>query len=198
MIVALILCGGGGRRIGGRNKPLIELAGSTLIERVVERLAAQVDDIVISANQDIATYERLGYAVVSDEPGTLAAGLRGPLAGVLAGIRHLQAQGRDHDCRLQLSPGDTPFLPENLVRRLNGPGAAVPFDGERAHHLHSQMSIASALDALEAAPGQAAVHRWLARQNARQVDFSDAANAFLNINTDEQLIAARRTLAAGA
>lgn len=190
MTVALILCGGSGRRIGGHNKPLMTLAGISLIERVVTRLAPQVDDIVISANRDLRAYERLGYAVVPDQSDHL----EGPLAGVYAGLRHLQSVGRDDHVRVQLCPGDTPFLPSDLVRRLQQHGTSVPFDGTQTHHLHSQMTMSRALLALEAAQDQPAVYRWLERQNAQPVDFTDAAADFHNINTNEQLTAARQRL----
>ncbi len=190
MIVALILCGGSGSRIGGRNKPLIDVCGATLIERVIERLAPQVDEIIISANQELPRYQALGYRVVSDTPGQIA----GPLAGVLAGIRLLKASGLAGTTRVQLAPGDTPFLPSNLVERLGSQQATVPFDGERAHHLHSQVTLSDALSAVENAPSETAVHRWLARQSARQIDFAESASAFLNINSDEQLAAARHRL----
>lgn len=190
MTAALILCGGAGTRMGGLNKPLIELEGTALLERVIDRLAPQVDEIVISANQDIDAYERLGFPVVRDATSSLG----GPLAGVWAGMHYLVQAGREKDYRVQLAPGDTPFLPTDLIARLRGPETLVPFDGDRAHHLHSQMTIEAALAAFDDAAKGSAVHRWLDRQRARRVDFSDRAEAFLNINTAEQLKAAKQRL----
>ena len=45
---AIVLCGGRGRRLGGVDKPLLEIAGKPLVMHIVERLAPQVQTILIS------------------------------------------------------------------------------------------------------------------------------------------------------
>jgi molybdopterin-guanine dinucleotide biosynthesis protein A len=52
--VALILAGGGARRMGGGDKPLLDLAGTRMIERIVAALDTR--HIAISANGDPARF----------------------------------------------------------------------------------------------------------------------------------------------
>ena len=50
-ITGLVLAGGQGRRMGTVDKGLVPLAGRPMVAHVLERLAPQVDDILINANQ---------------------------------------------------------------------------------------------------------------------------------------------------
>ena len=76
----IVLAGGLGRRMGGGDKPLLELGGTPMLARVIERLSPQVERIVISANGDPARFARYGLPVVADT----IEGFAGPLAGILA------------------------------------------------------------------------------------------------------------------
>src|SRR5690242_5618158 len=64
-IVAVLLAGGRSSRFG-TDKSLAVLGGKTLVARVAERLAPQVDAMVISANGDPIRFAFLGLPVVSD------------------------------------------------------------------------------------------------------------------------------------
>lgn len=107
-ISAIVLAGGRGRRMGEMDKGLLLLQGKPLVSWVVDRISPQVDEVVISANRNLAHYRELGYAVLPDE----MLDFPGPLAGLhraMAVVRH----------PLWFSvPCDTPFLPEDIVRRL--------------------------------------------------------------------------------
>ena len=86
-ISGLVLAGGQGRRMGGVDKGLELLNGRPLVAWVLERLAPQVDEILISANQNLEHYRSFGHPVLPDEVG----GFAGPLAGLeraLASARH--------------------------------------------------------------------------------------------------------------
>jgi len=76
-----VLIGGGSRRMG-RPKHLIETGGSTMVERVVSTLAPLVDGLVLLGNGElpdpVAHLPRLADAD----------GCHGPLAGILAALRH--------------------------------------------------------------------------------------------------------------
>jgi molybdenum cofactor guanylyltransferase len=65
-VSAVILAGGRATRLGGVDKGLIELAGRPLTAWVAERLAGQVQGILVSANRRAEAYARLGYPVVAD------------------------------------------------------------------------------------------------------------------------------------
>ncbi len=109
MRTALLLCGGAGSRLGGIDKPLQALAGRPLIERVLERVAPQAGEILISANRNLAQYAAYGLRVVADG----AYPDCGPLAGLAAGL----AAARSDD--LLCVPGDAPLLPDDLAVRLD-------------------------------------------------------------------------------
>lgn len=117
-IVGVILAGGLSRRMGGREKSLIELAGRPLAAHVAERLSPQVDQLVINANGDPARFGNLGLLVIADT----IAGNCGPLAGIAAAIEWARVNHPDTSHVLSM-PADTPFLPKNLRKRLE---AALP------------------------------------------------------------------------
>ena len=81
-VSGIVLAGGLGRRMGGVDKGLQLLHGRPMIAHVLARLAPQVDDIVINANQNLERYAAFGHRVVPDEIG----GYAGPLAGLHAGL----------------------------------------------------------------------------------------------------------------
>ncbi|HVC50001.1 MAG TPA: NTP transferase domain-containing protein, partial [Burkholderiales bacterium] len=76
-ISGLILAGGQGRRMGGTDKGLVSFHQEPFIAHVLRRLAPQVDEILINANQNLETYQSFGYPVISDA----IRGFAGPLAG---------------------------------------------------------------------------------------------------------------------
>src|SRR5690606_31281849 len=80
-ITGVILAGGRARRMGGRDKGLLPLAGRPMVEYVLEALRPQVDAVLISANRHQAEYGRYGHPVVTDDTDDYP----GPLAGMAAG-----------------------------------------------------------------------------------------------------------------
>jgi hypothetical protein len=51
-IAALVLAGGKARRMGGGDKPLLEVGGASMLARVIAALRPDVAAIAISANGD--------------------------------------------------------------------------------------------------------------------------------------------------
>ena len=108
--------------MGGVDKGLQDFRGKRLIDHVYARLAPQVGEVIINANQNFETYGTFGARVVSDAIG----GHAGPLAGLHAG---LSASQRPYIASV---PCDSPFLPVDLVARLyaglesSGAELAVP------------------------------------------------------------------------
>ncbi|HKI63045.1 MAG TPA: molybdenum cofactor guanylyltransferase MobA, partial [Burkholderiales bacterium] len=107
-VTGIVLAGGQGRRMGGVDKGLQPLNGRPMVAWAIERLAPQVDEILLNANQNAEAYARLGQRVVPDSLG----GFAGPLAGLHAG---LQAAAQP---LVATVPCDSPFLPLDLVARL--------------------------------------------------------------------------------
>ena len=71
-ITGLVLAGGQGRRMGTVDKGLVPLAGRPMVAHVLERLAPQVDDILINANQHTDQYAAFGHRVIPDAIGGFA------------------------------------------------------------------------------------------------------------------------------
>lgn len=107
-ISAIVLAGGRGQRMGELDKGLILLQGKPLVSWVVDRVAPQVDEVLISANRNLERYREMGYVVLPDE----MPGFPGPLAGL-----HRAMGEMSHSLWLSV-PCDTPCLPADLVQRL--------------------------------------------------------------------------------
>ena len=84
--VVAILIGGASRRMGGAPKGLIEVDGEPIVARLVRLARGSHLDVVLVGN--VAAYDALGAPRIED-----AATGAGPLAGVVAALRH--ASGRD-------------------------------------------------------------------------------------------------------
>jgi molybdopterin-guanine dinucleotide biosynthesis protein A len=134
-IFGVLLAGGLSRRMGGGDKPLLELGGRPIIAHAIERLGPQCAGLVVNANGDPARFGAFGLPVVADT----VEGFAGPLAGVLAGMDFVAAHHPEATDIIS-APADTPFLPADLVARLYearesaGARIAVAESGERVHH----------------------------------------------------------------
>ena len=112
-ITGVVLAGGQATRMGGGDKTLKRIAGRPILSIIVERLAPQVDALVLNANGDPGRFDAIGLPVIADPVGDHA----GPLAGILAGM--LWARETHPDARFIISAaGDSPFFPSDLVERL--------------------------------------------------------------------------------
>jgi molybdopterin-guanine dinucleotide biosynthesis protein A len=180
-VTGLILAGGQGSRMGGVDKGLIEWQGRPLVLHVAQRLAPQVDRLMISANRNLERYSSFGWAVVADR----TMGYDGPLAGLDAGL------GACTTPLLAMVPCDAPHLPLDLVARLhsalgNGLAAvAASADGLQPAFLLCRREAAPRL-ADWLAGGQRKLAGWLTEIGATIVPFTDTA-AFANFNTPEDL-----------
>ena len=88
-IAGVVLAGGLSRRMGGGDKGLIDLAGTSMIGRVIDRIAPQVAHIAINANGPKERFAAFGLPVIADP----IPDHPGPLAGVLAGLRWARSLG---------------------------------------------------------------------------------------------------------
>lgn len=183
-ITGLVLAGGQGSRLGGRDKGLVEYRGRPMLDYVLAALRPQVGEILISANRNLEWYRKTGHRVVTDPDGDFA----GPLAGILAGLRAA------HTSCVAVVPCDGPLVPPDLVARLRaalrerGAAVAAAHDGERLHPTFALVpaSLAGALeDYLRS--GRRKVSEFYAENDFVAVDFSDCPQAFLNVNTPEDL-----------
>jgi molybdopterin-guanine dinucleotide biosynthesis protein A len=170
--------------MGGVDKGLELLRERPMVAWVLERLAPQVDEILVSANQNLERYRSFGYPVLPDEVG----GFAGPLAGLERGL----AAARNE--LLVTAPCDSPFLPADLVARLHarlaqeGAELAVARTGDQPHPVFClcRRSLHANLRAYLAAGGRK-IDAWYAGLRVVEVPFDDATEAFSNINTRSEL-----------
>ncbi len=122
-IFGVLLAGGLARRMGGGDKGLKVLGGETILSRIIATVAPQCKGLVLNANGDTARLIDLGFPIVPDD----VPGFAGPLAGILAGLDWIAAH--HPECELAISiPTDTPFLPADLVARLQEARASTKAD----------------------------------------------------------------------
>ncbi len=189
-ILGAIIAGGQSSRMGGREKAFVELGGVPLIDRVHSRIRFQVHSTIINANGDPARFARFGLPVVPD----LLADVRTPLAGLHA-VLSFAARHR-FDAVLTV-PSDAPFLPFDLVDRLEedgrATGAAVAASGGQTHYLTGLWSSAL-LSVLTSAMQEEGLRR--VQDFERKVLTAEVTwdvfphDPFLNINTADDLVAA--------
>ena len=65
--IGLILSGGAGSRLGGVNKGLVNVEGKPLIQWVYDALLPQVDEIYISANENVSDYQKMTEKILNDD-----------------------------------------------------------------------------------------------------------------------------------
>lgn len=181
-VFGVVLAGGRATRMGGKDKGLQELNGKPLWQHVADALRVQVGAIAVSANRHIDIYQQRGYPVYQD----VLANYPGPLAGMLSVM-----QQADDEWFL-FCPCDTPFIPSVLAERLVEQREDAPVvwvhDGERDHPAITLISRKLCPD-LRAylASGERRVMVFMRQSGGHSVDFSDLKEAFINVNTTEDL-----------
>jgi molybdopterin-guanine dinucleotide biosynthesis protein A len=155
-----------------------------MVAHVLERLAPQVGEVLINANQNAERYAAFGHPVVPDA----ISGFAGPLAGLHAGLARA---AREFAVTV---PCDSPFLPGDLVARLAAGLEAARAQLAVAKTLHQphpvfclvRRDVFPHLDAFLAAGGRK-IDAWYATLAIVEVAFDDESEAFRNINTAGEL-----------
>jgi len=176
-----ILAGGEGRRFGGADKGWLPCRGRSFVEHVRDALAAQVDEIVVSANRNLPRYAALGHAVVADDVGC------GPAAGLL---RLLEVA--THPWVLCV-PCDALQLPATLAREMcdaqwaEEADLVALHDGARLHPTCCLVATYLAGDLRRyLAAGHSALWRWQARHRRATLA---SPSPFVNVNDAPALAA---------
>lgn len=191
-ITAVILAGGRAQRMGGEDKGLLSVQGKPMIEYIIDTLRPQVGQIIINANRNLDRYEQYGYPVVKDMMGEYF----GPLVGMASGIQHAQTEF------VVTVPCDSPLLPKELVSslyhqiQLDDAELAVAHDGERMQPVFALLRcdlLPDLIHYLDA--GGRKIDTWYAQHRTALADFSNANNAFMNINSPSDQAAIEKLLA---
>ncbi len=180
---AIVLAGGRGERMGGREKAFLRLGSTTFIEHILATLAPLVREVIVTTNAP-ALYGRLpGVRLVPDErPG------QGPLMGLYSGLKASAASW------CFVTGVDAPLLQASLVRFLADQAydcdAVVPA-WEKGPEPLCALYARSCLSAIEQSIPRGRVIsfyplvrvRIVPQQSVRAAD--PAGHSFLNVNTAE-------------
>ncbi|PAY03862.1 MULTISPECIES: molybdenum cofactor guanylyltransferase MobA [Bradyrhizobium] len=198
-IPGVLLAGGLARRMGGGDKPMRQIAGRTILQRVIDRLAPQCSGLIINANGDPARFGAFGLPVVADD----VADYPGPLAGILAALDWTAANRPDAKWVLSAA-GDCPFLPRDLVTRLEQARAAenaelaVASSGGQTHPVIGLWSVRLRGELRHALVEEDVrkIDRWTARYPLATVEWpTEPLDPFFNANTVEDIAEADRLAA---
>jgi molybdenum cofactor guanylyltransferase len=192
----VLLAGGLARRMGGGDKPMRQIAGRTILARVIARLKPQCDGLILNANGDPARFAAFGLPVIPDS----VADFPGPLAGILASLDWAAASRPEVSWVLSVA-ADCPFLPRDLVARLhraradeNAQLAVAASDGQ-SHPVIGLWSVGLREDLRHALVVEDVrkIDRWTARYRLATVTWPvDDLDPFFNANTVDDIAAAER------
>ncbi|MGO4707295.1 molybdenum cofactor guanylyltransferase MobA [Microvirga sp. 2MCAF38] len=192
--LVVVLAGGRATRLGGADKPLLRLDGKTILGRIVAAMQPQCETLIINANDDATRFAEYDAPVVAD---TLP-GHAGPLAGILAALEWT-ASHRPQIEWIASVPGDTPFLPSDLVERLHrarvedSASVACATSGGRIHPTIGlwPVSLAASLRHALDVEKVRAVRAWISRHRVAYAEWPvEPFDPFFNINTPEDLAGA--------
>ena len=193
---AVLLAGGLARRMGGGDKPMRQIGGRTILERVIARLQPQCDGLVLNANGEPARFAKFGLPVIADS----VTNFPGPLAGILAGLDWAAANRPDVNWLLSAA-ADCPFLPRDLVARLHrgrveqNAQLAVAASGEQSHPVIGLWSVALRDELRHALVAEdiRKIDRFTARYSIATVRWPHLPlDPFFNANTTDDLAEAER------
>jgi molybdenum cofactor guanylyltransferase len=195
----VLLAGGLARRMGGGDKPMRQIAGRTILDRVIARLEPQCDGLILNANGDPARFAAYGLPVIADTVKEFP----GPLAGILAALDWAAANRPDVEFILSAA-ADCPFLPRDLVARFHRARAeenaqlAVAASAGQSHPVIGLWSVALREDLRHAlvVEDMRKIDRWTAHYRLSTVTWPvDPLDPFFNANTMDDIAAAERLAA---
>lgn len=193
MLSVVVQAGGQSSRMG-EDKALKPFLGRPLIERVIERLKAVADELLVTTNHPEA-YGFLGVSLAADiKPG------RGPLGGLytaLASARH---------ANVAVVACDLPFASAPLVAASAGfliqdaADIVIAESAEGFEPLHAVYRRKACIGPIEAAmeAGQWRMISWFPQVTVRKLTAYDLARydpdglAFWNVNTPQEFAAAEK------
>lgn len=184
-ITGVVLAGGLARRMEGADKGLIFFKSSPLVKYALDSLKPLCDQVYINANRNHESYQALGFPLITD----LNDDFNGPLAGILSAMSVAKTP------YVMCVPCDCPLIDADLLERLLDPvrrykcDGSVVHDGERLHPVFLLLDC-GLKDSLEEYlnRGERKIDLWLAQHKIIEVDYSDEAKRFKNINTSEDLL----------
>lgn len=185
-VIGVLLAGGRSSRMGGGDKCLRRIGGSTILERAIARARPQVATLVLNANGDPARFSDTGLPVVADS----VTGFAGPLAGILTGLEWTAANAPGARWVATFAT-DAPFFPVDLVAclseaiRVEGADLACATSDGRTHPVFGlwPLALTHSLRKALVEEGVRKIEDWSRRHKVAEVVFAvDPADPFFNVN----------------
>jgi molybdopterin-guanine dinucleotide biosynthesis protein A len=182
--------------MGGGDKPMRTIGGLTILERVINRLQPQCEDLILNANGDASRFATFNLTVVPDS----VPNFPGPLAGILAALDWVAAN-RSEIAWVASAAADCPFLPRDLVERLHAARVAadaklaVAASGGQSHPVIGlwPVNLRDELRHALVAEDIRKIDRWTARYPLATVTWpTEPLDPFFNANTVDDLAEAER------
>ncbi len=189
---AVVLAGGGSRRMQGPHKATLDANGVPLAQYVAMRLSQTCDPVAISYNGSADAVLNGPFSCFPD----ILSGSLGPLAGIHGAMTFARQLGADRVITVAV---DTPFFPDDFVSQMVQVGApiAVAQSGDRVHPACGIWSV-SLISDLETylMSGERRLWAWAQSQGAVPVDWPVGHwDPFFNINTPQDYAVAVTKLA---
>ena len=193
-LCAVILTGGRSSRMGGGIKSLKKFNNKYIFDRIFENLQTQVDKVIINSNDSENLFVKYKVEVIKDS----LEGFLGPLAGIHASFEWLN-KNAPYINWLVTVPGDTPFIPKNLVKKLldkvknTNHKIVLAQSNGKTHPIigiwHSNLfeSLKNSLNS-----GNRKIMNWASQNSLGYEEFTNSKyDPFFNINCKEDLIEAK-------
>jgi len=191
-VLGVILAGGKAQRFGGGDKSLSPFLGRPLLSHIKERLQAQTEAQVLSANGDTTRFDAFAMPVLTDD---VAYQNTGPIAGLISGLRYAKDAGFD---LILTVPGDAPLFPlrlrHDLERVLNDGDCARVESGGNPHPVFCLWRT-SCLAAIEEAATNRTRALWRVQERLAAVTLSydiRPFDPFCDADTPDALTALER------
>jgi molybdenum cofactor guanylyltransferase len=193
-VTTIILCGGQGRRFGGKSKGTAVVDGKRIIDRIIERvypISNQIMIVTSAENSNISVDKEIKIAI-DKYPAT------GPLGGIYTGLTA-------SDNPISIVVGcDMPFINNRLLKHMvdisDNYDAVIPRLGkemvEALHSVYRKTCIPVMQADLE--KGKFSIYKVIDRLNVRYIQRDEYQSidprmlSFLNINYPEDLERANR------
>lgn len=174
-LVAVILAGGQARRMGGADKPLTQINGTSLLQYVIDRAKPQIDHLLLNANGDTERYAQYGLPMQAD----IVPDFAGPLAGVVSAMAWARAFQPEASHVITMA-ADTPFYPHDYVERM-----LAAIDDEHALACASYKQRTQPVFGLWPIDLHNELHHALTEEGIHKVDLFTARYAVADVKFDE-------------
>ena len=193
-ICAVIMAGGKSSRMGGGVKSLKKFNNKMIFDRIYEILNNQIRNIIINTNTEEKYFEKYNRIIIKDK----IIGYLGPLAGIHASLSWINNNMPKVNWLISV-PGDTPFIPNDLINRLyvkakkNNKQIVLAKSNSNIHPVIGIWNI-NLLESLECnlLSGERKIIIWAKNHELDFEEFFEKNyDPFFNINNEKDLIRAK-------